>query len=159
MGAHKNRTNNATDSHKLDRDEAIVMSTHNIFFLYGTGIDCFFVFFNYHPFSTVSVILIYPTNLALLNAKVHCYLFVSRTLEWTYVVGIYEDTSYGILGFAEVTRRAELTGLCIAKEFKVKRYYKTEEEKYIELYDIIDQLDDFNNTEGTVNLIISLFKN
>ena len=115
--------------------------------------------FNYHPFSTVSLILIYPTNLAILNAKVHCYLFVSRTLEWTYVVGIYEDTSYGILGFAEVTRRAELTGLCIAKEFKVKRYYKTEEEKYIELYDIIDQLDDFNNTEGTVILIISLFKN
>ena len=64
------------------------------------------------------------------------------------MVGIYEDTSYGILGFAEVTRRAEQSGICIAKEFKVKRYYKTEEEKYIELYDIIDELDDFNNTEG-----------
>ena len=81
----------------------------------------------------------------------------SRTLEWSYVVGIYEDTSYGILGFAEVTRRAELTGLCIAKEFKVKRYYKTEEEKYIQLYDIIEELDDFNNTEGTEKCVIFIF--
>ena len=63
-------------------------------------------------------------------------------------MGIYEDTSYGMLGFGEVKKQAEILGICIAEEFKVKRYFKTEEDKVRELEEVVDQLDQFNNTEG-----------
>ena len=53
-------------------------------------------------------------------------------------------------GFAEVKKQAELLGICVAEEFKVKRYFKTENDKIGELESIIDQLDQFNNTEGKV---------
>ena len=53
-------------------------------------------------------------------------------------------------GFAEVKKQAELLGICVAEEFKVKRYFKTENDKIRELENIIEQLDQFNNTEGKV---------
>ena len=54
-------------------------------------------------------------------------------------------------GFAEVKKQAELLGICIAEEFKVRRYFKTENDKIRELESIIEQLDQFNNTEGIYN--------
>ena len=45
-------------------------------------------------------------------------------------------------------KQAELLSICVAEEFKVKRYFKTENDKIRELESIIEQLDQFNNTEG-----------
>ena len=54
-------------------------------------------------------------------------------------------------GFAEVKKQAEILGICVADEFKVRRYFKTEKDKIRELESIIEQLDQFNNTEGNNN--------
>lgn len=86
--------------------------------------------------------------------QAHAIVEILRKLEWTYVVGIYEDTSYGVQGFAEITKQADIKGICIAREFKVKRYFETQEDKYRELEAVIDELDQFNNTEGQIVVIL-----
>ena len=49
---------------------------------------------------------------------IECY----RTFEWNYVVGVYEDTSYGVNGYQDIEKYAMEEHICIAESFKVRRY-------------------------------------
>jgi len=44
-----------------------------------------------------------------------------RKLKWYYVTVVYEDTSYGVMGYTELQRSAKRNDICIATAEKVDR--------------------------------------
>ena len=49
------------------------------------------------------------------------FLLAYRTFEWKYVIGVYEDTSYGVEGFHEIVEHAKQADICIAETYKINR--------------------------------------
>ncbi|KAL3861474.1 hypothetical protein ACJMK2_007508, partial [Sinanodonta woodiana] len=77
-----------------------------------------------------------------------------RKLKWTYITGVFEDSSYGEQGYQLVLKAASQQGICVAISRKMKRYFSTEEEKKKEMNDIVDVLSGYNNTNGKVVVVL-----
>ncbi|KAK3581869.1 hypothetical protein CHS0354_000285 [Potamilus streckersoni] len=77
-----------------------------------------------------------------------------RLLNWTYITGVFEDSSYGEQGFQLVMKAASQNDICVAYSRKMKRYFSSEEEKKKEMNDIVDALNAHNNTNGKIVVVL-----
>ncbi|XP_052759954.1 metabotropic glutamate receptor 3-like [Mya arenaria] len=75
-------------------------------------------------------------------------------MEWTYVTVIYEDTSYGVMGYGEIEKYAQQNDICIAQAYKVKRFIDSEDINRAEIEDVVKSLLVHNNTEGKTVVIL-----
>lgn len=72
-----------------------------------------------------------------------------RSLNWTFVTAIYEDTSYGQYGMDSIYEAAA-PHVCIGHQVMVKRYFANEDEKKDELKSALKELEKFTNTKGSL---------
>ncbi|XP_045162922.2 metabotropic glutamate receptor 6-like isoform X2 [Mercenaria mercenaria] len=79
---------------------------------------------------------------------------ILKKFDWKYVIGIFEDTSYGIEGFNEISRRAEEADICIGNSYKIDRYLKRESDYLAELERIVNDTLKYKNTNEKIVAIL-----
>ncbi|KAL4221390.1 hypothetical protein ACF0H5_019648 [Mactra antiquata] len=88
------------------------------------------------------------------NFQSQAIVAILEQFNWKYIIGIYEDTSYGQQGFEVVKQYADIAGICIGKIFKVNGHSSNTTQQRTEIKEILTDALRFNNTAGKIVAVL-----